>query len=75
MNIWRRHSTTVKRLGAFRQTRLWSKDVALKKILGLFNNPTGALFTEALTTLNAIIDNEEIHAIVKTGCLETSKVA
>jgi len=33
-NIWRRHSTTVKRIRTFGQTRWWSKDFALKKIFG-----------------------------------------
>jgi len=43
---------------------------SLEKYFGFIHNPAGALFTEVITTLNAIIDNEEIHAIVKIRVLE-----
>ena len=41
------------------------KNVSLKNIFGSFNNATGALFTEVVTTLTAIINSEEIHATGK----------
>ena len=69
MDIWRRHSTTVKRIGTFEQTSWWSKDVVLKTIFGSFNNPNRALFTEIIIIFNPIIANEEIHAIIKSGVL------
>jgi len=69
MNIWGRHATTVKHIGTIGQTKCWSQDVALKKIFGSFSNPTGALFTEVITTLNAMIDNEEIRETIKSRVL------
>ena len=41
------------------------KNVSLKNIFGSFNNATGALFREVVTTLTAIINSEEIHATGK----------
>jgi hypothetical protein len=64
MNIWSQHFTTLKRLGTIGETRWWSKDAALK-VFGSFNNPTGALFMEVITTLNAILVADEIQAAVK----------
>ena len=51
MDIWRRHSTTVKHIGTIGRTRWWPKDVALKQLFDSFNNPTGALFTEVITAI------------------------
>ena len=65
MNIWSRHSTTVKRLGTIGPTRWWSKDAALKNVFGSFINPTGALFMDVITTLNAILVADQIQAAVK----------
>ena len=56
-------------IGTIGQSRCWSKDLPLKKIFRSFNNTTGALFTEVITALNAIIDNEEINATVQIRVL------
>ena len=44
MNVWSRHSTTMKRLGTIGETRWWSKDAALKEIFGIIslNAPVAA---------------------------------
>lgn len=65
MNLWMQHSSTVKRIGMIGDTRWWSKDAALKKVFGSFNNPTGALFKEIIITLNAIKNKDEIRATIK----------
>ena len=41
MNIWSQYSTTTKRLGTIGETRWWSKDSALRKAFGSYNNPSG----------------------------------
>ncbi|XP_005101416.1 uncharacterized protein LOC101845557 [Aplysia californica] len=64
MNIWSRHSTTMKRLGTTGETRWWSKDDALRKVFDSFNNPLEALFVEVITSLNAILIADNTQAVV-----------
>lgn len=65
MNIWSMQSTTMKRLNTIGATRWWSKDAALRKMFGSFNQPAGALYVDVLTALNAILADSKIQAVVK----------
>ena len=61
MNVWSRHSTTMKRLGTIGETRWWSKDAALKEIFGIIS-------------LNALIADENTQPAVKAkvkGCIDS----
>ena len=76
MKVLSRHST-VKQMETTGQTRWWSKDDTLKKVLGSFNNPTAAFFMEAITTLNAILIADRIQAALKAnvkGYIESPEV-
>lgn len=56
MNIWEKESKDPRhrRLAPIRETRWWSKDVALSKVFGSFGQPDGALYVDVLHTLSAI---------------------
>ena len=55
----------MKRLGNIGETRRWSNDASLKNVFGLFNNPTGVLFMEVITTLNAVLVADHMQTPVK----------
>ena len=60
MNIWNQHSTgdkKAKRLGTIEETRWWSKDAALKKVLASFNDLSECLFLSMLNVINFTMFN------------------
>ena len=55
----------MKRLGTIDETRWWSKDSALRKVFGSYNNPSGALFMDIINSLTAILSSNKIKAVAK----------
>ena len=55
----------MKRLGTIGETRWWSKDSALRKVFGSYNNPSGALFMDTINSLTAILSSDKIKAVAK----------
>lgn len=51
-----------KRISSIGETRWWSKDSALTKVFGYYNNPEPGLFVELLITLIEIKNNCSITA-------------
>lgn len=59
MDVWRSVSTDNRVLNLIGQTRWWAKDVALKKIFGLFNDPSNSLYITVLNVLLIVSSNNE----------------
>ena len=59
MDVWRSKGTR-QRICTIGETRLWSKDSALTKVFGYFNNPDNCLFVELITSLEDICENTSI---------------
>lgn len=59
MDVWRSVSTDSRVLNLIGQTRWWAKDVALKNIFGLFNDPSDSLYITVLNVLLIVSSNNE----------------
>ncbi|KAF0697077.1 zinc finger MYM-type protein 1-like, partial [Aphis craccivora] len=59
MDIWR-SKCSKKKICTIGETRWWSKDSALTKVFGYFNNPDYCLFVELITSLEEIRENTNI---------------
>jgi len=59
MDVWRSKGTR-QRICIIGETRWWSKDTALTKGFGYFNNPDNCLFFELITSLKEICENTNI---------------
>lgn len=54
MVVWRSVTTDSHVLNLIGQTRWWAKDVALKKVFGIFNSPSGSLFITIIKALLSV---------------------
>jgi hypothetical protein len=59
MDVWRSVTTDSRVLNLIGQTRWWTKDVALKKVFGIFNDPSGSLFIIIVKVLLSVSSSNE----------------
>lgn len=59
MDVWTSKNTK-QRICSIGETRWWSKDLALTKVFGYFNNFDNSLFVELVTSLDEICKNSNI---------------
>ncbi|XP_022162556.1 uncharacterized protein LOC111028280, partial [Myzus persicae] len=64
MDVWRSKGTR-QRICTIGETRWWSKDTALTKVFGYFNNPDNCLFVELITSLEEICENTRLLSTTK----------
>lgn len=59
MDVWRSVSTDRRVLNLIGQTRWWAKDVTLKKMFVLFNEPSESLYITVINVLLIVLSNTE----------------
>lgn len=59
MDLWRDLSSDTRVLNLIGQTRWWSKDAALKKMFGSFNEPSHSLYITVIKIFSIISSNNE----------------
>lgn len=59
MDVWRSVTTDGRVLNLIGQTRWWAKDVALKKVFRVFNDPSGSLFITIVKVLLSVLSSND----------------